>query len=50
MLLPTCLRILRDFRAQLKAGVERPVLNPDNFPDLDIDRTAWTGKVPEQAA
>ncbi|MDH3229463.1 MAG: alanine:cation symporter family protein, partial [Alphaproteobacteria bacterium] len=49
MLLPTCLRILRDFRHQLKSGIERPVLNPDNFPDLDIDRTAWTGKVAEQA-
>lgn len=44
MLLPTCLRILKDFRAQLKAGVQRPVLNPDDFPDLDLDRTAWTGK------
>jgi alanine or glycine:cation symporter, AGCS family len=42
MLLPTCLRILQDFRKQLKAGVERPVLNPDDFPDLDLDRTAWT--------
>lgn len=47
MLLPTCLRILRDFRSQLKSGIERPVLNPDDFPDLDIDRTAWTGKVPD---
>jgi len=42
MLLPTCLRILRDFKKQLKAGVARPVLNPDDFPDLDLDRTAWT--------
>ncbi|MSU89608.1 amino acid carrier protein [Rhodobacteraceae bacterium 2CG4] len=50
MLLPTCLRILRDFRAQLAAGVERPVLNPDDFPDLDLDRTAWTGKVPDPAS
>ena len=47
MLLPTCLRILKDFRAQLAAGVERPVFNPDDFPDLDIDRSAWTGKPPE---
>ncbi|MCR9138153.1 MAG: alanine:cation symporter family protein [Alphaproteobacteria bacterium] len=47
MLLPTCLRILKDFRAQLKQGVQRPVFNPDDFPDLDIDRTAWTGKAPE---
>jgi len=44
MLLPTCLRILRDFREQVKAGVARPVLDPDKFPDLDLDRTAWTGK------
>jgi AGCS family alanine or glycine:cation symporter len=49
MLLPIGLRILSDFRRQLKAGVERPVFNPDDFPDLDIDRTAWIGKVPEQA-
>jgi len=48
MLLPTCLRILKDFRGQLKAGVARPVLNPDDFPDLDIDRTAWTGKAPAE--
>ncbi|SNS92765.1 alanine/glycine:cation symporter family protein [Tropicimonas sediminicola] len=44
MLLPTCLRILRDFRQQLSEGVVRPVFNPDNFPDLDLDRTAWTAK------
>jgi hypothetical protein len=25
------------------------VLNPDDFPDLDIDRTAWTGKDPAAA-
>ncbi len=45
MLLPICLRILKDFRKQLDAGVARPVLNPDDFADLNIDRTAWTGKV-----
>ncbi|MEM1383645.1 MAG: alanine/glycine:cation symporter family protein [Pseudomonadota bacterium] len=44
MLLPICLRLLRDFRRQLDQGVERPVLNPDDYPDLDIDRTAWGGK------
>lgn len=47
MLLPTCLRLLQDFRKQLRDGVARPVLNPDDFPDLDIDRTAWTGEVPK---
>lgn len=48
MLLPTCLRILRDFRQQLAAGVARPVLNPEDFPDLDLDRTAWTGIDPDR--
>ena len=48
MLLPTCLRILKDFRNQIDAGIQRPVFNPDEFPDLDIDRTAWTGVDPEK--
>lgn len=49
MLFPTAMRIIMDFRKQLQAGVERPVLHPDDFPDLDIDRTAWTGIDPEIA-
>lgn len=44
MLFPVAMRLLRDFRAQLNAGVERPVLNPDDYADLDIDRTAWTAQ------
>ena len=44
MLLPTCLRILRDFREQVNAGVARPVLDPEKFRDLDLDPTVWTGK------
>ncbi len=42
MLFPVALRILNDFRAQLRAGVARPVLDPRNFPDLDLDHSAWT--------
>ncbi len=42
MLFPVGLRVLNDFRAQLKAGIDRPVFDPDKFPDLNIDRTAWT--------
>ncbi len=38
MLFPIALRILNDFRAQLAAGITRPVLDPEKFPDLDIDR------------
>ncbi|TQS73616.1 alanine:cation symporter family protein [Rhodobacteraceae bacterium] len=45
MLFPVAMRLLRDFRQQLKAGVERPVLNPDDYADLDIDRSAWVDKV-----
>jgi alanine or glycine:cation symporter, AGCS family len=41
MLFPVALRILNDFRAQLRAGVARPVFDPENYRDLDIDSTAW---------
>lgn len=41
MLFPTCMRVVNDFRMQLKAGVERPVFDPASFPDLDLDREAW---------
>lgn len=41
MLFPLALRLLRDFRTQLKAGIARPVFDPKNYADLDIDATAW---------
>lgn len=44
MLFPIAKRLMADFADQLKAGVDRPVLDPDKFSDLDIDRNAWTGK------
>ncbi|MEQ8779985.1 MAG: alanine/glycine:cation symporter family protein [Roseibium album] len=47
MLFPTAKRILDDFKEQVGAGVARPILDPDKFTDLDIDRTAWTGKDPD---
>ncbi|WP_254656733.1 hypothetical protein [Leisingera sp. JC1] len=46
MLFPVAMRLLRDFRLQLQAGVELPVLDPDDFADLDIIREAWAGKKP----
>lgn len=49
MLLPTCLRILADFRKQLKEGIARPLFNPDDFADLDLDRAAWNGVAPPNA-
>lgn len=41
MLFPVAMRAIADFRAQLKAGVARPIFDPAKFPDLDIDRDAW---------
>lgn len=49
MLLPTCLQILADFRKQLKEGIARPLFNPDDFADLDLDRAAWNGVAPPNA-
>lgn len=42
MLLPTCLRLLKDFRSQLAQGIKRPVFDSQQFNDLDIDHTAWS--------
>jgi len=44
MLFPIAKRLIVDFSEQLKAGIDRPVLDPDKYADLDIDRTVWTGK------
>jgi alanine or glycine:cation symporter, AGCS family len=41
MLFPIGLRVLNDFRDQLKQGVENPVFDPAKFSDLDIDPSAW---------
>jgi AGCS family alanine or glycine:cation symporter len=36
--------LIKDYRRQLKAGVEHPVLNPDEYADLDLDTNAWSKK------
>jgi AGCS family alanine or glycine:cation symporter len=43
MLFPVGLRVLTDYREQLKQGVEHPQFDPQKFSDLDIDPTAWRG-------
>lgn len=45
LLFPIAKRMIVDFGEQLKSGIDRPVLNPEKYADLDIDRSAWTGKV-----
>ena len=44
MLFPILRRVLRDFDNQRKAGVDRPIFNPEEFPDLDLDHSAWHHK------
>lgn len=47
MLFPTLIRILTDYKEQLKAGAEHPVFDASKFPDLDIDLEAWKIKKKE---
>jgi AGCS family alanine or glycine:cation symporter len=49
MLFPTLSRILSDYRQQLKNGKKDPVLDPNDFTDLDIDHSAWEQTVPKRS-
>jgi len=40
LLVPVGLRLMQDYDKQRRAG-RTPVFNPDDFPDLDLDRDAW---------
>ena len=37
-------KVLKDYKMQLKAGAEHPVFDPAKFSDLDIDHKAWDKK------
>jgi AGCS family alanine or glycine:cation symporter len=50
MLFPIAKRLIVDFAEQLKAGIDRPVLDPDKFSDLEIDHSAWSGTQPQAKA
>ncbi|MBB3711050.1 AGCS family alanine or glycine:cation symporter [Limimaricola variabilis] len=41
MLFPVGLRLLADYRRQLRAGAVEPVLEISDYADLDLDRDAW---------
>ena len=41
MLFPTGMRLLRDYREQLAAGIEHPKFHVYRYEDLDIDKEAW---------
>ena len=44
MMFPTAVRLLKDYKEQLKEGIEHPVLDPAKFSDLNIDTEAWDHK------
>jgi alanine or glycine:cation symporter, AGCS family len=46
LLIKVGLRIIDDFDAQRRAGIEHPVFDPDKFSDLNIDRRAWAIEQP----
>jgi AGCS family alanine or glycine:cation symporter len=50
MLFPVALRLIRDYRAQLDAGIEHPVLDTAVWSDLDIDPTGWSDGAPAKPA
>jgi alanine or glycine:cation symporter, AGCS family len=41
MLFPIAQRLIRDFRDQIERGVAKPIFDPADFPDLDVDPSAW---------
>ena len=49
LLIKVGLRIINDFDEQRRAGIEQPVLDPEKFADLDIDREAWALEQPTGA-
>ena len=50
MLFPVGMRVLKDYTDQLKQGIVHPVFDPEKFPDLDIDKSAWVPDAPATAA
>ena len=50
MLFKIGLRILNDYDAQRKAGIQTPVFDSSQFPDLDLDLKAWPKPGHEQPA
>ncbi|MBU3059619.1 alanine/glycine:cation symporter family protein [Pseudomonas indica] len=47
LLFKTGLRLMRDYDAQVKAGVERPVFDRRQYADLELDPAAWPEPRPE---
>ena len=41
MLFKICMRVLKDYDDQRRAGIKTPVFDSSKFPDLDLDLKAW---------
>lgn len=44
------MRLMRDYDAQVKAGIDTPVFDANKFADLDLDRAAWPTSPASEAA
>lgn len=44
LLFKICMRILRDYDDQRRAGIKIPIFDSSKFSDLDLDPKAWPGK------
>jgi len=44
MLFKICMRVLKDYDDQRRAGIKTPVFDSSKFPDLDLDLKAWPPK------
>ncbi|KPW44051.1 Sodium/alanine transporter [Pseudomonas syringae pv. antirrhini] len=49
MLFKVVKRILNDYDAQRRAGIKTPVFDSSQFPDLDLDRSAWPANPSRQS-
>ena len=49
MLFKICMRVLKDYDDQRRAGIKTPVFDSSKFPDLDLDLKAWPPKPATQA-
>ncbi|MDD1506189.1 alanine/glycine:cation symporter family protein [Pseudomonas sp. CNPSo 3701] len=50
LLIKVGLRVLKDYDAQRKTGIDQPVFDGSQFADLDLDRAAWPAAKPENAS
>ncbi len=48
MLFPRAVKLLKDYRRQLEAGIEEPIFDAQKYERLDIDSSAWEHETKEK--